>query len=340
MGISRMVCIAAGALVLASGFAGSALAQQHGKIRLAYASVAPGSDSTFLFAGQQLGFFKEQGVEVEIQISGGAVAATGFVASGAADLGLGAMEAVPGYVLKGVPIKAVYLYSYRPIFKLAFIRGSKVQKIQDLKGAKVGLISAGSASALVLQYILKEAGLSPNDVDLVPLGVGAAAVNAVKKGQADALMYHDTFYPILEANGIELSYYTSPALERGFAGQAIYGLEKTLVARRPAVEAFLRGLTKSLEYATKNPAGATKAFAQLHPEIGKNLALEEKAWRERVKISYPVNGQWGAMDDAPWANLLEVLQVGGMIKEKPPVSSLYTNDFLKAANSVDLSKVR
>src|SRR5436190_23471912 len=118
----RFIGAAMAAWLVFGGCAGSALAQQHGKIRLAYASVALGSDSTFLFAGQQLGFFKEQGVEVEIQISGGAVAATGFVASGAADLGLGAVEAVPGYVLKGVPIKAVYLYSYRPIFRLAFIR--------------------------------------------------------------------------------------------------------------------------------------------------------------------------------------------------------------------------
>src|SRR2546430_5608764 len=74
----------ASAVLIAASFAGPALAQQHGKIRLAYASVAPGSDSTFLFAGQQLGFFKEQGIDLEIQISGGAVAATGFVASGAA----------------------------------------------------------------------------------------------------------------------------------------------------------------------------------------------------------------------------------------------------------------
>src|SRR5256885_14206351 len=104
----------ASVVLIAASFAGPALAQQHGNIRLAYASVAPGSDSTFLFAGQQLGFFKEQGIDLEIQISGGAVAATGFVASGAADLGLGSMEAFPGFVLKGVPIKAVYLYSYAP----------------------------------------------------------------------------------------------------------------------------------------------------------------------------------------------------------------------------------
>lgn len=337
---SRRRCFVAVMVIgIAMVCAGNAAAQQLTKLRIAYASVAPGSDSTFLFAGQQLGYFKEQGIDLDIQISGGAVAAAGFVASGAADLGLGALEPLPGYVQKGVPMKAVYLYSYRPIFRLAFIKDAKVQSVKDLKGAKVGLLSAGSASALVLQYILQEAGMSIKDVQLVPLGVGAAALAAVKNREADVLIYHDTFYPFLEANGIALTYFVSPALERGFAGQAIYGLEKVLTERRPIVEAFLRGMTKSLAYATKDPAGATAAFAKLHPEVGRNPALEERAWRERAKITFAINGQWGAMDDAAWQNLVDVLVAGGMIKEKVATARLYTNDFVKAANAVDLSKL-
>ena len=324
-------------LALPTGY--GAGAQPLEKLTIAYASTAPGSDSTFLFAGQQLGFFKEQGLDVDIQSSGGAVAAAGFIASGTADLGFGSVEAVPGYVLKGVPMKAIYTYSYRPIFKLAFIKGAKVQDIKGLKGARVGLQSLASASAIILQYELKEAGMSMNDVSLVPLGGGASAAPAVKSGQVDALMYHDTFYPILAAAGIDVTFYSSPALERGFAGQGIYGLEKTLHDRRHAVEAFLRGLTKSLAYAKKDPEGATRAFGQLVPEIAKNPELEKNAWLERAKITYPIDGQWGKMDDTIWENLLDVLMLGGTIKEKPPLAKLYTTDFLQVANAVDLSKL-
>jgi NitT/TauT family transport system substrate-binding protein len=316
-------------------------AQKLEKLLLAYSSPVPGSDSTFLFAGKQLGFFKDQGVDLEIQTTGGTVAAAGFIASGAMEIALGGLEAVPGYVLQNVPMKTIYVYANRPLFSIGFLKGSKVQKVADLKGTKIGVTGLGSGSIPVLQYVLKEAGLSMSDVTLVPLGLGSAAVAAIKKGEVESVTYHDTAYPIFAANGVEFTQlYSSPRLQQGYAGQGIYGLEKTLTGRRAVVEGFLRGLTKSLAYASKDPAGATRAFGQLHPEAAKNPTLEEAAWRERMKIIPVVPaGQWGAMDRAGWENLLDVLLVGGVIKDKPPIEKLYTTDFLKAANQVDLTKL-
>jgi NitT/TauT family transport system substrate-binding protein len=320
---------------------GTGEAQKLEKLLLAYSSPVPGSDSTFLFAGQQLGFFKEQGVDVEIQTTPGTVAASAFIASGAMDIALGGLEALPGYVVQNVPMKAVYVYANRPLFSIGFLKGSKVQKVADLKGTKIGVVSLGSGSIPVLQYVLKEAGLGMSDVTLVPLGLGTAAVAAIKKGEVESITYHDTAFPIFAANGVEFTQlYASPKLQQGYAGQGVYGLERTLAAKRAAVEGFLRGLTKSLAYASKDPAGATRAFGQLHPEAAKNPKLEESAWRERMKI-IPVaaTGQWGAMDRTAWENLLEVLLLGGLIKDKPPLDKLYTTDFLKAANQVDLTKL-
>jgi NitT/TauT family transport system substrate-binding protein len=333
--VTLAVALVVGAIASSTGYA-----QKQEKLLLAYSSSVPGSDSTFLFAGKQLGFFREQGVDLEIQTTPGAVAAAGFIASGAMDVALGSLEAVPGYVLQNVPMKTVYLYANRPIFWLGFLKGSKVQKVADLKGVKVGVVTLGSGSIPVLQYFLKEAGLALTDTTLVPLGLGSAAIAAIKKGEVDALMYHDTAFPMFAANGVEFTLYSSPKLQQGYAGQGIYALEKTLTGKRAAVEAFLRGLTKSLAYATKDPVGATRAFGQLHPEAAKNAKLEEAAWRERMKI-IPVAapGQWGAMDRLAWENLLEVLLLAGVVKDKPPIEKLYTSDFLKAANQVDLTKL-
>jgi ABC-type nitrate/sulfonate/bicarbonate transport system substrate-binding protein len=202
------------------------------------------------------------------------------------------------------------------------------------------VVTLGSGSIPVLQYMLKEAGLALSDTTLVPLGLGPAAVAAIKKGEVDVLMYHDTAYPIFGANGVEYTVYSSPKLQQGYAGQGIYALERTLAGKRTAIEGFLRGLTKSLAYAMKDPAGATRAFGQLHPEAAKNPTLEEAAWRERMKIvASAAPGQWGAMDRTAWENLLDVLLLGGVIKDKPPVEKLYTTDFLKTANQVDLTKL-
>src|SRR5512132_2303563 len=99
---------------------GTGQAQKLEKLLLAYSSPVPGSDSTFLFAGKQLGFFKDQGVDLEIQTTGGTVAAAGFIASGAMEVALGGLEAVPGYVLQNVPMKTVYVYANRHLLPIGF----------------------------------------------------------------------------------------------------------------------------------------------------------------------------------------------------------------------------
>lgn len=165
--MQRMLrCLAVFGVVLglaATGLNGAKAAELE-KLRLAYASNVPGPDSVFLFAGKQLGFFKDEGIDLEIQIAGGTTAAAAFVASGTSDVALGGLEAMPGYLERGVAMKAIYVYAYRPIFSLAFLKGGKVSSIEGLKGTRVGVLTLSSGSVPVLQYILKEAGMQMSDV--------------------------------------------------------------------------------------------------------------------------------------------------------------------------------
>lgn len=331
-------------VAVVGGLVEGALAQDKlEKLTLAYSVPNPGSDSTYLFAGKQLGFFKEQGVDLTIQPTQGSVASFGFIASGAVDIALGTLETLPGYVLQGVPIRVVYLYVHRPIYALGLFKDGKVQRVADLKGKKVGVSALGSGAVPVLQYMLKEAGLALTDVSLVPIGVGPSAVAAIKRGDVEAVMFWDTAYANYRAQGIDLQLVSSPKLQQAYAGLGFFALEKTLASRRNTIEAFLRGITKSLAFATKNPEAATRAFAALHPEVGKNPRLEQAIWEERLKIQVlppAARGQWGFMEPVQFENMLDVLMLAGLIKEKPPVEKLYTLEFLKAANAVDLSPIR
>jgi NitT/TauT family transport system substrate-binding protein len=321
---------------------GSSMAQPVEKLRIAYANGVPSSDTTFIFAAKQLGFFKEQGLDVEIQTTAGTVAAAGLVASGAMDLAIGGLEPVPGYVAKGVPMKAVYVHTYSSIFSVGFLKGSSVQTLEGLKGAKIGVFSLGSGSIPVLEYLLRTVGLTLKDVKLIPIGFGPAALAAIGNNAVDALAFHDLGFAGFQASGIELTVYESPKL-KGYPGQGVLGLDNVLRDRKKAVEGFLRGLTKGLVYSVRNPAGATKAFGEYSPEAAKNPALEEKLWRERLKIvplPPEAHGQWGYMEDRYFDTLVDVLVTGGVIKEKIPAAKLYTTAFLKAANDVDVSNLR
>jgi NitT/TauT family transport system substrate-binding protein len=197
----------------------------------------------------------------------------------------------------------------------------------------------------VLQFILKEAGLTAKDVTMIPVGSGQSALAAMKNKEIDALMYHDTGFVNFEANGIEFKMYTSPKLDAGYAGVGVWAMEDSYRKKRDQFVRFLRAYTKSLAYAVRDPEGATKAFGRLHPEVAKNPKLEEAMWRERIKIM-PVVGpggvsEWGRLKDEKIAfdNLLEVQLLAGLIKAKPPLDALFTPELLADVNKVDLKKL-
>lgn len=335
-----------GAAAAASTFPKPALAQKLDRVTLAIAAAVAGSDTTLVYAGQALGFFKEEGIDLDVEFGQGVAAATSLVASGAMDTAAGGLEALPGFVIQNVPMKAFYVYANRPIFLLGFLKTSKIQTIASLRGARVGVLNLSSGAIPVLQFILKEAGLTLDDVQLTPVGVGAAALAAIKGNQIDALMYYDTGFVSFEQQGVGFNYYSSPRLNQGYPGIGFVALEKTLRDRKSTFQALSRAMTKCAVYAIKDPVGATKAFAQLYPEIGKSIDAEVEVWKRRASIIVPStqsgNRIWGTIDnaDVAWNNLLDVLTIGGVIKQRPPVSSLYTTDFTTDESTIDLSKLR
>ncbi len=72
----RSIKIAGILLALVTLWMPTASGQKLEKLQLAYSVPVSGSDTAFLFAGQQLGFFKEQGIDLEIQTTQGTVAST------------------------------------------------------------------------------------------------------------------------------------------------------------------------------------------------------------------------------------------------------------------------
>ena len=320
----------------------SAQAQKLEPLRMVYSSNTPGSDSTFLFAGKQLGFFKDEGIDLQIDLAAGNTAAMAVLAAGRADVSIGGPEPIVNYASKGVGMKSIYVYAHQTIWGLGFLKSSKIQKITDLKGARVGVLSLGSGAVPALQYSLREAGMKLDDVKMVPIGTGASAVVAVKSGEVDALMFYDTAWPMFAQNGIEVNLYEIPKLQTNYPGNVFVARDDTIQEKRALIQRFVRAAHKSLIYSTRNPTGATKAFSQEYPEVIKNLPLEEVIWKQRAKILVlpeSAKGVWGSSNDAGWEKAVDMMFLAGLITTKPAVSKLYTNEFLKEANAMDLSKL-
>jgi NitT/TauT family transport system substrate-binding protein len=142
-------------------------------------------DTSFPYLGQEKGFFKEQGIELDIQWTDGGADTQQAVITGSIDIGiatgfLGTISAwakhAPVIVLSSQMTGAPDLYWY--------VRAdSPVKSMKDLEGKSVAFSRPGSSSNQIAAALAKAAGVN---VKLVPAGGPAATLTQVMSGQLDA----------------------------------------------------------------------------------------------------------------------------------------------------------
>ena len=150
---------------------------------------------------ERLGYFKEQGLNVEINdFKGGSQSLTALI-GGSADVVTGAYEHTLRMQAKGQDIVAVIELGRYPGISLAVKkdRADKIKTLADLKGAKIGVTAPGSSTNMVVWYLMAKAGLKPDDASFI--GAGAGAVAAIQKGEIDAISNIDPVMAKLESSG-------------------------------------------------------------------------------------------------------------------------------------------
>ena len=152
---------------------------------------------------ERQGYFREEGLEVEIPNFAGGSQALRALVGGSADMVSGAYEHTINMVAKKQPIKAVVLQAkYSSIVLLMpKDKAAKYKGGRDLKGLKVGVTAPGSSTNMFVNNLLAKDGLKPNDVSIVGVGTGSGAFAAMDKGEIDAISNLDPVISQLEATG-------------------------------------------------------------------------------------------------------------------------------------------
>jgi NitT/TauT family transport system substrate-binding protein len=156
-----------------------------------------------LTIAERKGFFKEEGLEVEINDFGGGAKSLQSLIGGSVDVVTGAYEHTIRMQAKGQDVRAVIELGRFPAIVVAVHkdRADKIRSAADFRGAKIGVTAPGSSTALLAQYAMVKAGLKAADASIVGLGGGAGAVAAMKKGEIDVISHLDPVVAKLEADG-------------------------------------------------------------------------------------------------------------------------------------------
>lgn len=208
-----------------------------------------------LTIAEQRGFFREEGLDVEIQdLQGGAKALQALVA-GSADVVIGYYDHTIQMQAKNKDITAIALLARYPGFVLA-VRSDlsdQVREISDLKGLRAGVTAPGSSSHFMIDYLLAKEGLNRDDVAVIGIGVGSTAVAAVEQKQVDALVNMDPTITVLQERGLirlladtRTEHDAVTVFGGEYPGASLYTsrsfIERRLVATQRLVNAIVRAL--------------------------------------------------------------------------------------------------
>src|SRR6476469_2741045 len=144
--------LAMGALVTAA-----ALAQAPEKKKI---TIGVGGKSLFYYlplsVAERKGYFKDEGLEVEIPDFAGGAKALQSLVGGSADMVSGAYEHTINMAAKKQPIKAVVLQMKYSAMALAMSkeRAAKFKGAKDMKGWKVGVTAPGSSTNMFVNNLL------------------------------------------------------------------------------------------------------------------------------------------------------------------------------------------
>ena len=149
----------------------------------------------------RLGYFKDEGLAVEISDLAGGSKALQALVGGSADVVAGAFDHTIQMQAKKQPLMAVVQLGRFPGFVLAVVaaKAASYRGPADLKGMKIGITAPGSSTHFMVQYIMARNGLNPQDASFLGVGAGSTAVAAAKRGEIDALVSVDPVINLLES---------------------------------------------------------------------------------------------------------------------------------------------
>jgi NitT/TauT family transport system substrate-binding protein len=199
-----------------------------------------------LTIADQRGYFKQEGLDVEINDFQAGNKALEALVGGSADIGCGAYEHTIYMATKGIALKAVALQanSFGLVVGVQKDKAPSYHALNDLKGMKIGVTGPGSASA--------------DDVAIIGVGGGPGAVAAVKSGKLDAIANFDPAISLLERDGAisvildtrqqkDLDYlYGGP-----FAASAFYVAARFAEQNPKTVQAFVNAISAALTWLNK-----------------------------------------------------------------------------------------
>lgn len=304
--------------------------------------------------GKDLGFFKDEKIDVEVVPMKGSFPIIQQILAGNLTTGYVGVDSVvlarqPGK--EPLPMRFFYNYLRSSIWEIAVLADSPIKTINDLKGKSIGVAGMQYGNIPVTKALLGQAGFKPNEVNLQTVGTDAPAYRALTTRQIDSLNLWDTLHATLEAEGTPLRRLPFPPEVTETSSHGFPVSEETLKNKHDMLTRFGRAWAKSTIACKANPTACVQSFWRAYPAQKPSTGTEEqKLVREQKiltarleKLTLFRAGEkqmYGSYSDTDWKNIINTLKDGGTItKTDIPYNLLYTNELVPGMNNFDANAV-
>ena len=283
------------------------------------------------YAAIELGYFKDEGIDLTLINSAGADKVMTALISGDADIGFMGSEASIYVYQQGSEDFAV---NFAQLTQRAgnFLVGRTAQENfiwQDLKGKKVLGGRAGGMPEMVFEYILKKNGIDPKtDLTIdqsIDFGLTAAAFTS---NDADYTVEFEPFATRLEleGNGVVVA---SLGVDSGYVPYTAYSAKRSHMEQHPEIiQAFTNAIQKGLDYVN------THSSEEIAKTIQPQFAETDEAVIAAIVDRYKEQDTWKkdtVFEKESFDLLQNILEEAGELTARVPYEELVITDFAKKA---------
>jgi NitT/TauT family transport system substrate-binding protein len=263
--LSLLSGLAASILVVAA-LVGTALAQGKPlpKVRIVAATAVLDVTYPTMTLPISLGYWKQEGYDVETLAAGGSLQATQQLVGGNAEFAAASGGAIiQGNGKSNLNLKVVSTISASD-WSLAVADDGPIKSVKDLKGKTIGVFNLATGGIAFLNGLLRANGMTPQDIEMVALGMGAAPVEAMKSGKVAGLIYWGSATASFENAGLKVR----KIIGDDWNSYPEYTLATTQARAEKSPDmlvAVARGIVKSQVFAIANPECAVKLAWKYYP---------------------------------------------------------------------------
>ena len=291
-----------------------------------------------IFAAEAQGYFKDAGLDVDIQRGYGSGDTVRRTATGAADIGMADMASVIIGRGNGLAVKQIAVVLDRSADAVFYVKGIGINSPKDLPGHSLGA-AAGETPLNLFPMFAGNVGIDPTKVSVVNLTPPAKFPTLVSK-KVDSIVAMMTEEPAIQSAakkaGIEVGKFVYSDFDVDYYSIGLIASDEMLQKRGDVVKRAVDATMRGYAWAVKNPDAAADAYSKRFPESSRDLTLAQ--WK--ITIEHLVTDRTranglGYMDRAKMSKTLDLIKKYQQGKAEIAVDDIFSMKYL---SKIDVPK--